>query len=186
MASIKAFNGPRSERFSKLPPLGDATAHVGPGAYDIDQITTLSKSLADKPSSKLGVCVTTAQRFPDLKELAPSPDKYEPRGFVSVLKSKITSTREPLETLEDKNVIEIFLRRMDPIPGPGTYDINRAIGRHVGNDYKFGLLKSDHLRKRDAKNKEQVHELKKLLATNDLFTDKRACRRMAHLALYHP
>ncbi|KAJ3095157.1 hypothetical protein HDU97_007231 [Phlyctochytrium planicorne] len=127
-----------------------------------------------------------AERFPDLKELAPSPNKYEPRTFLSILNSKITSTREPLRTLEDKNVIDLVLRRMDPVPGPGTYDINFAIGRHVGNDFKFGLQKSDQLKRRDQKNKEQVHELRKLLAGNDLFTDKRACRRMAHLSLYHP
>ncbi|KAJ3088999.1 hypothetical protein HDU96_003929 [Phlyctochytrium bullatum] len=117
--------------------------------------------------------------------------------------SKIRSTREPLGTLDEKNMLEKVLRRIDAIPGPGTYDLNFAIGRHVANDFKFGLLKSDQLRnvsyilslfisggthipfQRDKKNKEQVVELRKLLGANDLFTDKRACRRMAHLALYH-
>ncbi|KAJ3117779.1 hypothetical protein HK100_000750, partial [Physocladia obscura] len=31
-------------------------------------------------------------------------------------------------------------------PGPGTYDINYAIGRHVGNDNRFALLKSKNLK----------------------------------------
>ncbi|KAJ3331711.1 hypothetical protein HDU76_002429 [Blyttiomyces sp. JEL0837] len=140
----------------------------------------------DKPTSVLGVTVTKATRFPDLKELAPSPDKYEPQTFISILNGRITSRREILNTLEDKSISEFALRRSFPIPGPGTYDINYAIGRHVANDNRFALLKSDKGKDRDHKNKDQLKELRKLLAGNDLFTDKRALRRMAHFALYFP
>ncbi|KAJ3160225.1 hypothetical protein HDU86_001061 [Geranomyces michiganensis] len=68
----------------------------------------------------------------------------------------------------------------------GTYDVNYAIGRHVANDAEFSLFKSNRVKMRDHKNRDQLAELRKLLGSNDLFTDKRACRRMAHLALYYP
>ncbi|KAJ3014918.1 hypothetical protein HKX48_004893, partial [Thoreauomyces humboldtii] len=72
------------------------------------------------------------------------------------------------------------------VPGPGTYDVSHAIGRHVANDGQFSLQKSSRMKWRDQTNHGQLVELRKLLGANDLFTDKRACRRMAHLALYYP
>ncbi|KAI9330370.1 hypothetical protein DFJ73DRAFT_858895 [Zopfochytrium polystomum] len=176
------FHGSRAERFPKLPPL----RHVGPGSYDVDEITTLSKVVTSKPSSKLGVCINTTRRFPPTKEIAPSPDCYQLSSFVDVLDTHISSRRGTLNTLEDNRTIETMLRRMTPVPGPGSYDVNHAIGRHVANDKCFALLKSNKLSKRDALNRKQVSELERLLAADDLFTDKTACRRMAHLSLYFP
>ncbi|KAJ3144924.1 hypothetical protein HK101_002572 [Irineochytrium annulatum] len=181
-----ASSGPRSERFPKLPPLDDIRNKLGPGCYEIEEITTLSKAIASKPSSKLGACVTTAERFPDLKEVAPGPDKYEARTLANVLAQKITSRREVLNSMEEKSMVEIAIRRAYPVPGPGTYDVNNAVGRHVANDHKFGLLKSARLKNRNEINKDQLNELRDLLNSNNLFVDKRACRRMAHLTLYFP
>ncbi|KAI9328057.1 hypothetical protein BDR26DRAFT_874499 [Obelidium mucronatum] len=177
---IKDFKGPRADRFPKLPSLNN-----GPASYDVDQVTTLSRLMAIKPSSILGVCVTHVERFPELKQETPGPDNYEQKTFVHLLDSHISSKREVLNSIEKKSFMDKkIMREMNP--GPGTYDVNFAIGRHVGNDNRFALLKSDRLKNRDIDNKRQLTELRTMLNTPDIFTDKRACRRMAHLALYFP
>ncbi|KAI8618636.1 hypothetical protein BC830DRAFT_1253477 [Chytriomyces sp. MP71] len=157
---MKDFNGARADRFPKLPFL-----NKGPASYDCDQATTLSKNISSKPSSILGVCVTTAERFPELRKPTPAPSEYKPKTFVQALDTRVTSHREVLNS---------------------TYDPNYAIGRHVGNDNRFALVKSTRLKNRDLENKRQIHDLRNMLNTPDIFTDKRACRRMAHLALYFP
>ncbi|KAI8614570.1 hypothetical protein BC830DRAFT_1169292 [Chytriomyces sp. MP71] len=175
---MKDFNGARADRFPKLPFL-----NKGPASYDCDQATTLSKNISSKPSSILGVCVTTAERFPELRKPTPAPSEYKPKTFVQALDTRVTSHREVLNSLEPKSVLGL---RLNNNPGPGTYDPNYAIGRHVGNDNRFALVKSTRLKNRDLENKRQIHDLRNMLNTPDIFTDKRACRRMAHLALYFP
>ncbi|KAJ3290955.1 hypothetical protein HDU79_002827 [Rhizoclosmatium sp. JEL0117] len=177
---MKDFNGPRADRFPKLPNLNN-----GPASYDVDQLTTLSRIIALKPSSIAGVCVTTSQRFPELKQTTPAPLDYDQKTFVEILNGHVGSRREVLNSLEKKSFMDKQIRR-EMNPGPGTYDLNFAIGRHVANDNRFALFKSDRLKNRDVDNKRQLTELRTMLNTPDIFTDKRACRRMAHLALYFP
>ncbi|KAJ3412340.1 hypothetical protein HDV05_000937 [Chytridiales sp. JEL 0842] len=179
------FHGPRSDRFAKLPPL--TSPEVGPGTYNIDEATNLSKKIQLTPSSTLGVCLTTAIRFPELKEVAPSPNTYEPQTFIALLDSQITSRREFLGSLEAKSILDKMTRKADN-PGPGKLSLSLSfsyIGKEGENGLILGMLLSV-CRNRDIQNKHQLHELRTLLNSNDLFTDKRACRRMAHLALYFP
>ncbi|KAJ3243655.1 hypothetical protein HDU78_000268 [Chytriomyces hyalinus] len=177
---MKDYQGPRAPRFPKLPSLNN-----GPASYDCDQATTLSTLIAAKPCSLLGVCVNSAERFPELKKTTPAPAEYKPKTFVEIMDSRITSQRPILSSLEPKSLTERSLRR-ETNPAPGTYDINWAVGRHVGNDSQFALLKSTRIKNRDLENKRQLSDLKQMLNQPDIFTDKRACRRMAHLALYFP
>ncbi|KAJ3032065.1 UNVERIFIED_CONTAM: hypothetical protein HDU68_006838 [Siphonaria sp. JEL0065] len=101
--------------------------------------------MAIKPSSIAGVCLTTVERFPEMKQLTPGPDVYEQKTFVHLLDSHIGSRREVLNSIEKKSFMDKRIQR-EMNPGPGTYDINSAIGRHVANDARFALLKSDRLK----------------------------------------
>ncbi|KAI9209893.1 uncharacterized protein BJ171DRAFT_485470 [Polychytrium aggregatum] len=185
MNAIKEFHGDRAERFKVLPPID--ILKVGPGSYHIDETTKMVTKINQKPSSTLGVCVTTATRFPDPRQRAPGPGKYQHLEFAKLLDLKPTSTREYLSSLGPKcSQQKVISRSIKCAPGPGTYDVNYAIGRHVANDDRFALLKSDELKWRDTQNSGQRRELRALLNSNDIFTDKRACRRMAHLALFYP
>ncbi|KAJ3076571.1 hypothetical protein HDU98_002091 [Podochytrium sp. JEL0797] len=149
-------------------------------------VTTLSQLMALKTSSKFGVCIGMSERFPELKQKTPAPSDYEQKTFVHLMDSAhISSQRGFLNSMEKKSVMEKKIKK-ELNPGPGTYDVNFAIGRHVGNDSKFALLKSDRLKNRDADNKRQLSELRAMLGNPDIFTDRKACRRMAHLSLYFP
>ncbi|KAJ3051955.1 hypothetical protein HK097_007044 [Rhizophlyctis rosea] len=188
MNTVKVFHGDRAERFRTLPPV---TGEIGPGAYNVDEATNVVREIMSKPTSRLGVAVTTAIRFPALHLQSPSNYSYQPKGFLDELNVRPSSRRGLLSSLGPKSVGDSAirlkeLRAMTNMPTPGTYDVNYAIGRQVATDHRFALLKSDKLKMRDKRNAEQLTELRKLLGANDLFTDKRACRRMAHLALYHP
>ena len=66
-------------------------------------------------------------------------------------------------------------------PGPGTYNPNYAIGRHVGNDHRFALTKSEWLKEKTMVNKAKMENMKEVLRSNE---EKRTGRRIAHLALY--
>jgi hypothetical protein len=59
-------------------------------------------------------------------------------------------------------------------------------GRHAANDYKFLLLKSEKIRTRDERNKEQIKEISRVDEEEEdsLFKDRTACRRLKHFALY--
>ncbi|KAI9096228.1 hypothetical protein DFS34DRAFT_159519 [Phlyctochytrium arcticum] len=178
----KAFHGPRSARFQILPPV---TGPIGPGGYDVDEATRLATVALQKPISNKGLLVRTSERFPRIPESS-TFGLYTASSFLDVLKQRPTSLREPLSSLSPKSELGKQMDRPSRnIPGPGTYDINYANGRHVSNDDRFSIYKSDRIRERDAQNRDQLLELRKLLGANDLFTDKRACRRMAHLALYY-
>ncbi|KAI8912222.1 hypothetical protein DFJ77DRAFT_467364 [Powellomyces hirtus] len=180
----KAFHGPRAERFHVLPPV---TGFIGPGGYEVDEITSLATTVLQKPTSNLGVFVRRSTRFPDVKQQSPPVGKYDHKSFLDLIEARITSRREVLNTRAEKSSLNNELKGfVGRIPGPGTYDVNYAIGRHVANDGEFSLYKSNRVRWRDQTNRDQLAELRKLLGSNDLFTDKRACRRMAHLALYYP
>ncbi|TPX70920.1 hypothetical protein SpCBS45565_g01407 [Spizellomyces sp. 'palustris'] len=174
------FHGPRSARFRTLPPV---TGDIGPGGYDVDQTTTFTSS--HKPISKLGLCVRTSQRFRTPSAESPGVGTYDP-PFLNTLDKPAVSKLGILASKSPKSSLESQLTQtLTLVPGPGTYDINYAIGRHVFNDDRFRIYKSDKILERDEKNKTQLAELRKLLGAGDLFTDKRACRRMAHLALYY-
>ncbi|KAJ3150919.1 hypothetical protein HDU89_002916 [Geranomyces variabilis] len=180
----RPFNGPRTERFQVLPPV---TGPIGPGGYAVEEITALKSTVQQKPTSNLGVFVRRSTRFPDVKQQSPPVGKYDHKSFLDIIEARVTSKRELLNSRSPKNSLNEFLRGpQGSIPGPGTYDVNYAIGRHVANDAEFSLFKSNRVKLRDHKNRDQLAELRKLLGSNDLFTDKRACRRMAHLALYYP
>ncbi|KAI8820222.1 uncharacterized protein EV422DRAFT_532079 [Fimicolochytrium jonesii] len=177
----KEFHGPRSERFQTLPPV---TGAIGPGEYESTALTT---AILAKPTSNVGVYIRQGVRFPDVKQQAPPLGHYEHKSFIEDLKKTKGSVRPLLDSGGAKSGLEATLRGSNGfIPGPGTYDINYAIGRHVANDDRFSLHKSARLQWRDQKNRGQLAELRKLLVSDDIFTDKRACRRMAYLALYFP
>jgi hypothetical protein len=72
------------------------------------------------------------------------------------------------------HIVSLFAFILDP---------NYAIGRHVANDDRFALTKSELLKERKIINAYQEARAKDLLA-HDSFTEKRTCRRMAYLALY--
>lgn len=83
------MKGQKSERFQYLAPV---TGSIGPGSYDIDRVSRLSKIVAQKPTSKLGVAVTTACRFPDLKPGdGPGAGEYEGMTFVDLLEHRSIS-----------------------------------------------------------------------------------------------
>lgn len=64
-------------------------------------------------------------------------------------------------------------------------DVNHAIGRHVANDYKFSLTKSERLRERKRQNQHQLDEVMKGDKDVDgLFADQKSVRRMQHFSLY--
>ncbi|KAI8805424.1 hypothetical protein BJ742DRAFT_775137 [Cladochytrium replicatum] len=176
------FNGPRAPRFQLLPPI-EANAHVGPTSYEVDAITTLSTITATKPASKRGVWITTAERFTHKVTKSPGANEYTLPTFVDLLSTRVSSRAE----YNLPGHLDAHLKQTHSYnPAPGTYDVNYAVGRQIANDDRFSLLKSVRLKQRDILTKTQRKELKKLLEKDDLFTDKRACRRMAHLSLYYP
>ena len=166
------MRGQKSQRFQIMAPV---TGSIGPGSYEIDGATGLFKTVAQKPTSKLGVAVTTACRFPDLKASGPGAGEYEGTTFVDLLDQKsITLGSKSLIT--DHSILNT--------PGPGTYNPNYAIGRHVGNDHRFALTKSEWLKKKSLENRAKLENLKELLKSNEAFWEKRTVRRIAHLSLY--
>ncbi|KAL2915227.1 hypothetical protein HK105_205334 [Polyrhizophydium stewartii] len=76
--------------------------------------------------------------------------KYDRETFIDLLNVRCTSTRATLATLETKDYItyQAAKKSNSYCPGPGTYDVNYAIGRHVANDTNFALSKSDMLKQR--------------------------------------
>ncbi|KAI8915664.1 hypothetical protein EDD86DRAFT_221456 [Gorgonomyces haynaldii] len=134
------------------------TGSLGPGSYEIDRVTSFGHAILGRPTSEHGVCITRAIRFPPIPNNVPGVGKYEVKGFENYCAN----------------------------PSPGTYDVNYAIGRNVANDNQFGLLKSDRLKWREQANGAQAKSLQEIMGKNDIFTDKRAIRRMRYLALYYP
>ncbi|KAI8893428.1 hypothetical protein BC833DRAFT_608378 [Globomyces pollinis-pini] len=140
-----------------------------------------------KPTSKFGVGIVKSVRFPELKQNVPGVGKYNHKTFIAQLDSKCSSTRETLNSsIRDKNFAINNLKQKSYFYSPAVYSLNYAMGRHVANDNSFALEKSDWLKLRDAENADQLANLKELIGKNDLFTDKKACRRMAYLSLYYP
>lgn len=168
---FKNYNGSRAERFkTELP---DTLTPL-----DIANANSFVKKLMDKPTSLLGVAITTIPtRFPDLKAQGPSPQQYEIPTFLDNLNGRVTSTHPTFESTPTTSQV------ISKNPGPG-YELNYAIGRHVANDYQFSTRKSGLLLERQERNRKEIDDLKHTLERDDLFTDKRACRRMAHFALY--
>ncbi|KAJ3272801.1 hypothetical protein HDV01_005229 [Terramyces sp. JEL0728] len=79
------------------------------------------------------------------------------------------------------------------IPGAGQYETKTFLdlidSRCTSTRETFNTLerKNDmRWKKRDAENAEQMLNLKDLIGKHDIFTDKKACRRMAYLSLYYP
>jgi hypothetical protein len=166
------MKGRKSERFQYVSPV---TGSIGPGSYDIDKVSRLAKIIAAKPTSKLGVAVTTACRFPDLKPDGPGAGQYEGTTFIDLLEHQSISLGS-----KTKNTSSCSFN----IPGPGTYNPNYAIGRHVGNDHRFALTKSEWLKEKTIANRLTMCQMKELLKSNESCWEKRTGRRIAHLALY--
>jgi hypothetical protein len=82
------MKGQKSERFQYLAPV---TGSIGPGSYDIDRVSRLAKMVSAKPTSKLGVAVRTACRFPDLKPDGPGAGQYEGITFIDLLEHRSIS-----------------------------------------------------------------------------------------------
>lgn len=116
--------------------------------------------------------MVTSIRFPEIKNANPGAGTYS----FTYSKPVKESIQFNMRSIERKNFN----------PGPGTYNVNFAVGRHVFNDYTFQLTKSGVLKDRDEKNRVEIKNLKSLMGKNDIFTDKKACRRMAYLSLYYP
>ncbi|KAK6098296.1 hypothetical protein MT418_002338 [Batrachochytrium dendrobatidis] len=176
--------GLKAERFKVLP---SVTGKIGPGSYEINQTTCMKAKVMSKPTSVLGVCLNQAVRFPTLNQNTPGVGKYEPKTFIDLLNARCTSTRPTLSTLESRDFqsLQLFRKTNMVCPGPGSYDKNYAIGRNVANDSRFAMSKSGLLKKRQSNNSGQVKNLQELIGKDDIFTDKRACRRMAYLSLYY-
>ncbi|KAJ3321070.1 hypothetical protein HDV06_004628 [Boothiomyces sp. JEL0866] len=153
-----------------------------------DSKDTMAAKTLHKPTSKLGVGIVKSIRFPKYKSDVPGVGQYETNTFLDLIASRCTSTRETFNTLEKKNSVDLRLKKNTcyDSPGPAVYNINYAIGRHVANDNKFALDKNTWLKMRDIENAEQMLNLKDLIGKHDIFTDKKACRRMAYLSLYYP
>jgi hypothetical protein len=160
------FTGPQSERFQSA-----SKNQIGPGDYKTHN--SFTHEINQKPHSKLGVYIVKSIRFPDIKNNNPGAGTYSFTNSKPVKESIQFNPR----SIELKNYY----------PGPGTYNVNFAVGRHVFNDYTFQLSKSGVLKDRDEKNRSEIKNLKSLVGkNNDIFTDKKACRRMAYFALYYP
>ncbi len=147
------------------------TGSIGPGSYDI-------KDIHEKPISKLGVAITTACRFPEKISDWPSAGDYQTTTFIDLLEKK-AMTLAPKAT-----ALKVVQSHSSKLPGPGTYNPNYAVGRHVGNDHRFALTKSEWLKEQDVVNKSQIKLMKQLLHSSETFWEKRTGRRIAHLALY--
>ncbi|KAJ3188567.1 hypothetical protein HDU85_004281 [Gaertneriomyces sp. JEL0708] len=179
-----AFQGSRAPRFDSSRPI---TGPIGPGNYEVDEVTRLSTAARKRPTSRLGTGVRKSARFPLANAQTPPVGTYSHLSFTDIISRKQISTRELLNSRSGKSGLDDEVNRMsDNIPGPGAYDVNYAIGRTVATNTRYSLSKSERIKWRDDRNTPQLVELKKLLTEKDLFTDKKACRRMAHLALYYP
>ncbi|OAJ38921.1 hypothetical protein BDEG_22812 [Batrachochytrium dendrobatidis JEL423] len=157
--------GLKAERFKVLP---SVTGKIGPGSYEINQTTCMKSKVMSKPTSVLGslvdynCCFLNYFNLSRLQELENTSQKH----------LLISSMHDAQKT----NMV---------CPGPGSYDKNYAIGRNVANDSRFAMSKSGLLKKRQSNNSGQVKNLQELIGKDDIFTDKRACRRMAYLSLYY-
>jgi len=177
MTCQTTFHGARSARFPPIPSFSQAhNTNVGPSSYQEDRTKTSLLVPVSGNSPPFGT--TSKDRV--IEEKAPAPTAYNVPTNLQVLAKRITSTREYLNSSGIRG-----------FPSAVSYadyaDINYAVGRHVANDTQFSLLKNERLRKRERTNKSQIVEIAKVLGKEDgLFTDKRACRRMRHFALYFP
>ncbi|KAJ3302126.1 hypothetical protein HDV03_005417 [Kappamyces sp. JEL0829] len=178
------YQGPRAERFKTLPPV---TGDIGPGCYDLNE-TDLTNQMMKKPTSKLGVAVVKSIRFPTIPNSVPGAGTYDGPTFIDILGRHYISKKGTLSNVSKEKFANMQLTKNSCYysPGPGIYNINYAVGRHVANDYSFALYKSEALKKRDRINAEQMANLKELVGKDDIFTDRKACRRMAYLSLYYP
>ncbi|EGF79748.1 hypothetical protein BATDEDRAFT_25508 [Batrachochytrium dendrobatidis JAM81] len=152
-----AHSGSMGLKAERFKVLPSVTGKIGPGSYEINQTTCMKSKVMSKPTSVLGVCLNQAVRFPTLNQNTPGVGKYEPKTFIDLLNARCTR----------------------------SYDKNYAIGRNVANDSRFAMSKSGLLKKRQSNNSGQVKNLQELIGKDDIFTDKRACRRMAYLSLYY-
>jgi hypothetical protein len=133
-----------------------------------------STLLMRKPTSTLGTITTRAERFPTVKSEGPGAGQYDSVTFIDLIDKRES-------TIGLKNY---RLKAESNYPGPSTYRLNHAIGRHVANDYRFSLTNSEELKDRRTRNLLQQDHVKELLREHQVFAEKRSCRRLAYLGLY--
>ncbi|ORX55921.1 hypothetical protein BCR36DRAFT_320567 [Piromyces finnis] len=168
------FNGMRSVRF---PPIKQTL--VDSGTYEPQKVKYFNDMLENKPHSIHGVCETLENRFKSLKQnhnVAPC-DHNTSTGLIL----------DPLKVIDmSKKSSRYNFDSSSTTPPPNAYDVNYTSGRYASNNYKFQLLKSNENKERDDFNKTQLDTVRHLLKLDNIFTDKRTCRRIAHFALYFP
>jgi len=168
------FNGMRAVRFPPIKQNG-----ISPGSYEPQKVRYFNDMLEQKPHSIHGVCETLDSRFKNTKQnhtVAPCDHNQSKSLILDPIKIIDMNKKSPRYDFGSKSTT----------PPPNAYDINYATGRYASNNYKFQLLKSDEHKQRDELNKVQLDTVKHLLKLDNIFTDKRTCRRIAHFALYFP
>ncbi|KAG4089304.1 hypothetical protein H8356DRAFT_1055000 [Neocallimastix lanati (nom. inval.)] len=168
------FNGMRSVRF---PPIKETS--VDPTVYEYQKVKYFNDKLEKKPHSIHGVIETLEPRLPYMKQkhnVAPCDHDTTPSLIL-----------DPIKVIDySKKSSRYDFGSHSTTPAPNTYDINYVTGRHGANNYKFQLLKSNENKERDKLNKTQLETVNHLLKLDNIFTDKKTCRRIGYFALYYP
>lgn len=151
MSSRKDFVGARSPRFPPIP--FQYRQEIGPDTYQKDKTAPTLILPVNPHAPPFG---TKVVRVCEQQEQGVAPTAYTLPTGLDLLAKRITSKREILNS-NSTRVTQFAVSYSD------YADINYAIGRHVANDYRFSLLKSQALKQRQVNNREQNDEIARYL-----------------------